>query len=68
MKYKNCKDCDHWESEDGEAGECRRYAPHAKRRMDTARTVAGWPTTHRVDWCGEFAPIREKVETTTPSS
>ncbi len=62
MGEKSCEKCEYWqELEDEPAGECRRYAPHAKRRMDSARTVAAWPITHPNDWCGEFSRSPERV-------
>ncbi len=60
---KSCEDCEYWQDLDEEpAGECRRYAPHAKRRMDATKAVAAWPITHPHDWCGEFSRKPDRVE------
>lgn len=63
MNEKSCEDCEYWQDLENEpAGECRRYAPHAKRSMDAVRAVAAWPLTHTHDWCGEFSRRRERAE------
>ena len=62
MSQKSCETCEYWQDlEDEPAGECRRYAPHAKRSMDAIRAVAAWPITHPHDWCGEFNLNPERV-------
>ncbi len=63
MSEKNCEVCEYWHDLKNEpAGECRRYAPHAKRSMEAHRAVAAWPITHPNDWCGDFSPKRDRVE------
>lgn len=49
--WPECSTCLYWASEDDHEriGECRLRAPDAE---------AGWPTTGRAGWCGEWAQLR----------
>jgi len=56
MEEQRCCNCRFWHHlpvyEDGERGECRRYAP----RPGASRTdgnYIGWTETFNNDWCGE---------------
>ena len=58
-KENRCERCRHWQRIDDVRGECHRYPkPHDKAFLDQ------WTQTNAVDWCGEFAEIREEQTTT----
>ena len=53
-----CESCRFWHhlptSEDGERGECRRYAPRPGSSPADDNYVS-WAETFNSDWCGEWA-------------
>lgn len=63
MPLPNCETCAFWDhdDEDGQSGECRRYAPRALHERDEPnqpwRILARWPETYGIDGCGEHRPI-----------
>ena len=60
-----CQTCRNWQSDTGEMGECRRYAPRpsVECALPTVAVPEGeedtsgeavWPVTFASDWCGEY--------------
>ena len=55
---------------DGSASECRRHAPRDQSAAHELSGSARWPTTKRLDWCGDYVArdfnfIRPKEESGT---
>lgn len=65
MKLKfHCIDCAFFKAiDDGDTGECRRYAPNPKvTRSDNQHYPAYWPNVLFDDWCGELQVTQESQD------